>query len=138
MNPIKDMITLLCEGAAKKIKPVTGRIHTPYWIRSVIRAWRYLFAEKTYNQAVQQAEETMQTTGDRTYIIKGQGHKLLLVNRKYFRRFKKMGIIKPTATILDLQQQCFYCTSYPNGKDPMPADVVKVKKQQAIDWLINR
>ena len=104
--------------------------------KKILKPFYKLRATIAYENAVRNAEEQLASTGDRTYVIKS-GSKLLLINRKNFRKMKKRGIIKKTATILDLQQNCYYCTSYVNGKDQMPDEVVKIKKKQCINYLVN-
>ena len=106
-------------------------------VNMIQHPYMLLRARIAYDRAVFKAEESLANTGQRTYVIKARSSgkkQFMLVDRSNFRKLKKLGHINRRATIKSLENYCFYCTSYANGTDEMPADIVTMKRKQALRW----
>ena len=94
-----------------------------------IKAWLRL------NAAVIQADKAHACDGARFYVVpKGEGAKLLIMDRRNFRLLKMKGYIDPRAKVMDLEKDCFYCTPHRDGSGRLPDEVVKMKRAQYWRW----
>lgn len=77
-----------------------------------------------YRKAVQQADEAHAETGNRYYVMPMHGTKkpkLVIMDRKNFRRLRMKHYIGQNASVRDLVNECFYCTPYKNGEGHLDA-----------------
>lgn len=80
-------------------------------------------------EAVRQADKAHAENGDRYYVMPSKDGKLIIMDRKNFRKLKQKGYISRKANVNDLVSESFYFTSYANGGGylPEPYRVAKVK-----------
>lgn len=107
-------------------------------VSTITLPYRHIRAVVAYTRAVNEAEELKAKHNDRIYVIKAAGRRLLCINKKTFKRMRNKGYFRANASVKDLEQNCFYCTTYANGKDAMPPEVVAIKRKQAIRYLSGR
>lgn len=101
--------------------------------------FRKIKASIRYREAVRQANEAHQETGQRYYVMPTSGHKgmLIIMDRKNFRKLKQKGYIPQNVRVTDLERECFYCTSYRNGKGMLPDFITTMKRKEYYKWLDN-
>jgi hypothetical protein len=88
------------------------------------------------NEAIRQADKAHRKTGERYYVMpNGNKGKLIIMDRKNFRKLKQKGYIENKAFVHDLEQECFYCTTYRNGSGMLPLAVKTLKLKQYLSWL---
>jgi hypothetical protein len=84
-----------------------------------------------YRKAVQMADESHAKDGDRYYVMPmaapAGSPKLIIMDRKNFKRLKFKGYISKNARVRDLVSECFYCTPYANGDGYLNAEGRKKK-----------
>ena len=89
-----------------------------------------------YYVAVREADKAHENEGSRFYVVpKGDGTKLLIMDRRNFRRYKFKGYIDRRAKVMDLEKDCFYCTPYRDGSGGLPDEVVEMKKKLYWKWV---
>lgn len=94
-------------------------------------------------KAIITADELHAKDSDRYYVMPGSDGKLIIMDRKNFKRLKRKGYINKNARLYDLRRECFYHTPYPDGSDIMPAYVRKDRAEAYYQWaatqrIINR
>ena len=88
------------------------------------------------NEAVVQADKAHEETGERYYVMpNGKSGKLIIMDRKNFRKLKQKGYINHNTFVGDLERECFYCTTYGNGSAMLPSAVIALKRKQYFSWL---
>lgn len=87
-----------------------------------------------YREAVKQADKEHAKTGERYYVMpatvseaSASAIKLLIMNRKTFRKLKQKHYISQIATQRDLLNECFYCTPYRDGNGYLDAHGRRIK-----------
>lgn len=96
-------------------------------VRARLRLW----------DAVRQADIAHAETGNRYYVmpLNALDDKLIVMDRRNFRIIRRKGYITKQAKILNVEKECFYCTSYCNGTGALsPADIT-LKRKQYFAWL---
>lgn len=97
--------------------------------------FRKIKAYLRYKEAVRKAENAHAVTGERYYVLPmGNESKLMVMDRKNFRKLKFKGYMSRDLHITNLEKECFYCTSYRNGKDRLPEDIASLKRKQYYLW----
>lgn len=87
-------------------------------------------------EAVRKAEKAHEETGERYYVIPvDSSNKLIVMDRKNFRKLKFKGYLPSGLHVSNLERGCFYCTSYRNGKDSLPQNIVEMKRKQYYNWI---
>ena len=98
--------------------------------------FRKIKASLRYKEAVRKAEKAHTETGERYYVLPmGNESKLMIMDRKNFRKLKFKGYMSRDLHITNLEKECFYCTSYRNGNDRLPNDIVALKRNQYYNWV---
>lgn len=91
----------------------------------------------TLEKAIKEADELFAQTKERQYVIpidtRGKV-KLLIVNRKNFRKLKQKGYISYKAKIIDVDRECFYHTPYKNGGGKLHDVIKKRKRENYYKW----
>lgn len=96
---------------------------------------RKLKAYLRYKEAVRKAENAHAMTGERYYVLPMNNElKLMIMDRNNFRKLKFKGYMSRELHITNLEKECFYCTSYRNGKDKLPDDIAVLKRNQYYHW----
>ncbi len=95
-----------------------------------------LKANLRLREAVGKADEAHRQTGERYYVMpaSADGCKLIILDRKNFRRLKQKGYISRKANVADIERECFYFTPYRNGACAIPSGVADFKRRQYLDW----
>lgn len=88
-------------------------------------------------EAVRQADNAHERTGERYYVMptSGTSGHLTVIDRKNFRKLKQKGYINRKSHVNDLERECFYCTTYQNGGGQLPVEVMEAKLKQYYSWL---
>lgn len=98
--------------------------------------FRKIKAYLRYKEAVRKAENAHAMTGERYYVLPiGNESKLMVMDRKNFRKLKFKGYMSRDLHVTNLEKECFYCTSYRNGKDRLPEDIASLKRKQYYHWV---
>lgn len=103
-----------------------------------MNVFKRIKAELMYYAAVLKANDAHAFSGERYYVAPTEDKKLAVVDRKNFRELKRKHYIDKTATVTDLQKECFYCTPHRNGSGAMPVNVQKLKKEQFLHWFMQK
>lgn len=82
--------------------------------------------------AIDKANAENAKDGDRYYVIP-YGKKLIVICRKWFKYYKRKGLISREAHIDDLIRISFYYTPHLNGKK-ITSDVMDIKKRLYYGW----
>ena len=86
-------------------------------------------------EAVRLANKAHRKTGERYYVIpNGRGVKLIITDRKNFRKLKQKHYIHHKVFVRDLTVECFYCTPYRNGSGALSKKAIDLKRRQYIKW----
>ena len=95
-----------------------------------------LKASLRLREAVGKADEAHRQTGERYYVMpaSADGCKLIILDRKNFRRLKQKGYISRKANVADIERECFYFTPYRNGSCAISPEIESVKRRQYFDW----
>lgn len=96
-----------------------------------IRAWLRLY------EAIRQADAAHEKTGERYYVMptSGTSGQLVIMDREAFRKMKQKHFINRNAYIKDLENKCFYCTTYRNGTGKLTDLDIEVKRHMYYQWL---
>lgn len=96
-------------------------------------------ASLRFLEAVRKADKAHEATGERYYVMPmGENKKqLIILDRRNFRKLKHKGYVNSSVKISDLERECFYCTSYRNGKDALPTSVRNMKLNLYYKWSDN-
>ena len=94
-------------------------------------------------KAIITADELHAKDGDRYYVMPGSDGKLIIMDRKNFKRLKFKHYIDTSVNLNDVRRECFYHTPYANGSDPMPSYVRSIRADNYYQWaatqrIINR
>lgn len=88
-----------------------------------------------YLEAVKKAEEAHASNGERYYVMpatmpataKTGKPKLIIMDRRNFRRLRHKKYINREACVRDLVNECFYCTPYRNGSGYLDTEGRRLK-----------
>lgn len=96
-----------------------------------------LKASLQLREAVRQADEAHEKTGERYYVMPSFGGdaKLVVMDRYNFRKLKHKGYITHKATVSNVINECFYFTPYRNGDGFLTKKDRKRKTQQFLAWV---
>lgn len=89
-------------------------------------------------KAIITADELHAKDGDRYYVMPGSDGKLIIMDRKNFKRLKLKHYIDQKVTLNDLRRECFYHTPYADGSDHMPAYVRKERAESYYAWAVTQ
>lgn len=85
-------------------------------------------------EAVRKADNAYEKTGNRYYVTGSMDGKLVVMDRKNFRKLKQKGYISRDARISDLIIQSFYFTPYALGDGRMSEDMRKKMIKSYYKW----
>lgn len=97
-----------------------------------------LRAEVSYRRAVRKADATFKATNIRQFVVRGIGHKLMVIDRPSLKHLKKHGIIGKNVRVIDLQLNCYYATPDASGRERMNLDQINGRKRQCIKFLMGK
>lgn len=89
-------------------------------------------------EAIKMADNAHRRTGHRFYVMPqhgSRGKKLVVLDRRNFRRLKMKHYIGRDARVFDLVRECFYCTGYKDGSQFLSPSDRKKKVIQYFDWI---
>lgn len=89
-------------------------------------------------KAIITADELHASNKDRYYVVPGSDGKLVIMDRRNFRRLKAKHYIGYNATLNDLRRECFYHTPYADESDPMPSDIRKERAEHYYAWAVTQ
>lgn len=95
-----------------------------------------LIAYLRLRTAISQADKAYAITGKRHYVLplNDTKPKLIVIDRKAFRRLRTKGGANPQARIRNLIQESFYHTPYIYGQGRLTPDQALQKRRQYFDW----
>lgn len=98
--------------------------------------YRKLKATLVLREAIAQANELFAKTGERQYVVatSDKQPKLIIMDRKNFRKLKQKRYITHKAFIRDLEVESFYHTPYRNGSGELPPHIEKTKRRYYYKW----
>ncbi len=85
-------------------------------------------------EAVRQAENAYMKNGERYYVMPSGDGKLIIMDRKNFRKLKQKGYISRKAMVGDLVSESFYFTPYGNGNGYISEECRKAKLKSYFSW----
>lgn len=99
--------------------------------------FKKIIATLRLNEAVRQANNAHKKTGQRYYVMptSGASGKLIIMDRRNFRKLKQKRYITHRAFVRDLEVECFYCTPYRNGTGALTKEAELIKRQNYFMWL---
>lgn len=98
--------------------------------------FKRLRAALRLDEAIRQADKAHEETGNRYYVIpNGNSGKLIIMDRKNFRKLKQKHYLSHEILVHDLELGCFYCTPYRDGNGTLPEKVIKLKRAQYFNYL---
>lgn len=95
-----------------------------------------LKASLRLREAVRKADEAHLETGERYYVMPASADdcKLIVMDRRNFRKLKQKGYITRKAYVADLERESFYFTPYRNGSCAISPEVANQKRNQYFSW----
>ncbi len=98
-------------------------------------------------EAIRQADKAHKETGERYYVMPATSKRgetrLLIMDRRNFRKLKQKRYISRNAMVRHLERECFYCTPYKElpylrfrlNSGLLSEDEIKAKRQAYFNWL---
>lgn len=88
-----------------------------------------------FKEAMRQADEKLETTGQRHYVLKGKYCDLVVTDRINFRRLRmKHYITNKNAKMVDVAKECLYHTPYASGNGAMDAEKLAQRWVEYYAW----
>ncbi len=91
-------------------------------------------ARLRFRRAIQIADEALQKTGLRHFVIPTPNG-LVVVDRRNFRRLRNKRYINRRAVYRELPNNCVYCTPYRNGEGALSQEMIKDRFEEYIEYL---
>lgn len=113
----------------KKVRKWLGRAER-FFLTPVNNLRDYL----RYREAVIMADEAHAKDSDRYYVMPSMDGKLLVMDRKNFRRLKRKGYIHKNATMQNAIRECFYYTPGLANAGVITEDALKRKYAEYKKW----
>ena len=90
-----------------------------------------------FNEAVKKADKAHQQTGERFYVMPMEQPRgsLLIMDRAQFRKLRQKHYIPRHARVKNLEDECFYHTSYRHGNGKLSTADMEKKRKQYYSWL---
>lgn len=82
-----------------------------------------------YSYAVSLADRAHERQGHRFFVVPNEYGRLIVIDRKNFRAYKRHGQIVRHASIDDLKRDCIYCTATGGGNEYLSAEQKEFKKR---------
>jgi len=105
-------------------------------MKKIIYFFRFNIARLQYWYAARKADKLHEKFGERFYVMPDEKDKLIVFNRKSFRKYKWDGRITREAFVKDMVRECFYFT--PNGAElgGITYEIMEAKKQMWFDYKL--
>lgn len=100
--------------------------------------FKKLQAKVKIKRAIALADESHAKDGQRYYVMPTAEGKLIVMNRKSFRKLKLKKYISYKAMVADLEKESFYHTPYGNGTGAITDDTFKRKQKEYMFWYANK
>jgi len=97
--------------------------------------FKKLVAYTRWYYAIKKADSEHERTGERYYVIAGNGKDLVVTDRRVFRKLKQKGYISRQANVNDMIRECFYFTPYKNGDGFITKEYLTRKREQYFSYL---
>lgn len=97
--------------------------------------FKKLVAYTRWYYAIKKADSEHERTGERYYVIAGNGKDLVITNRRVFRKLKQKGYISRQANVNDMIRECFYFTPYNNGDGFITKEYLVKKRKLYYSYL---
>lgn len=101
-------------------------------MKRIIEFLRYKVANIQLWYAIRMANRAHAKNHVRYYVMPNENGKLIVMNRKGFRHYKKKGRITHQAGVRDMMKECFYFTPDAGETTPMTPEIREAKR---IMWL---
>lgn len=92
---------------------------------------RMKIAELQLWYAKRKADELHEKYKERFFVVPDENDKLIIINRKSFRGYKRRGQINKEVRMFDIIRECFYMTP---TRDNIPVDD-RIIKRKKLMWL---
>lgn len=89
-------------------------------------------------KAIITADELHASNKDRYYVMPGSDGKLVIMDRRNFRRLKLKNYIDKSVNLNDVRRECFYHTPYADESDPMPPYVRSMRANDYYQWAVTQ
>lgn len=104
------------------------------WFHNLIKAFHYRYATLMLDYAIHRAEKAHRASGERYYVIPDSGRKLIVINRKEFRGFRRVYLLDPSKRIADLMKTSFYFTADRAEKQILRHVDIQAKREMYLKW----
>jgi hypothetical protein len=100
-----------------------------------MRYFKMKIAELQLWYAKRKADELHEKYKERFFVVPDEKDRLIIINRKSFRNYKRRGQINRNARMLHIIKECFYMTP---TRDNIPVEdyVIKRKKLMWIEYKL--
>lgn len=105
-------------------------------MKKIIHFFRYQFFSLRYKYAVLMADRAHKNSPlhDRYFVMPDERDRLIVINRKSFRKFKLYGKIVQKAMVGDMIKECFYMTPDRGENNKLPARIVEGKRKMYLRY----
>ena len=83
-----------------------------------------------YREAVRLADAQHEKNHSRYYVVPSKSGKLMVVDRKNFRILKRKHYVNSTATLKDMEIECFYHTPHGNESGKLSHQDIAFKRRK--------
>lgn len=96
--------------------------------------FHYIKDSLRLRDAIQRADKAYAENKQRYYVMPVTNGQLIVMDRDNFRILKRKRYIPQNTTMKDVVRECFYCTPYANGSEPMPRLIQKLRAANYHKW----
>jgi len=107
-------------------------------MKKLIYLFRYSYAKLEYWYAVRKADNLHKTYKERFYVMPNEDDKLIVFNRKSFRKYKNKGRITYEAHVDDMIRECFYFTPNRAELDAITPEIAEAKKLMWFEYYFKK
>ena len=86
-------------------------------------------------EAARKADKQHELFGNRFYVMPAADGRLIIMDKKNFRRLKHKHYISRDVSTADLMRECFYFTPFRNGDGFITNSQRQLKAKQYFDWI---
>lgn len=100
--------------------------------KTLKKAFHFIFFvldDARLDRAIRIAETQHAKDGQRYYVIQGEGKNLVIINRYMMRKLRSKGAMNKNVRVINLRQECFYCTEDRSGRR-LHEKILKLKRKQ--------
>ena len=98
----------------------------------------YTLADIQLWYAIRMADNAHAKYGDRFFVMPNEKDKLIVINRKSFRSYKKKGMISLDARVLHMIKESFYYTPTRDEKTDLTSEIKAAKRLMWLKYYFNK